>query len=530
MTLSLFYSVFWVIVRGASYIRPSALHRGFVFLWLFVMGWALQVMAAVAEDRMHIGSFYFSVFLQSAIFLALLISFLEQCAFPGKRQYAQEFHDANRNTNHQAEQDHGGNAEAEGSGESDGDDDDQATPTETTPLRSGENSQSHGTTFGNGYRRAANVGPTEVEIETAEEEKVRPYDLEQIWSWNLPSWTWLLQLLLVAPLPLLVIGNLGLFMSSSLQMTGTDGGNLLLPFLGIGMFSIIFLMPLTPFLHRVTPHIPLFCFVVFFGTFIYNLVVFPFSSTHRFKFNFQQVVDLDYGTNKVTLTGIEDYLRTVIDWIPAAAGQEIKCHATNGRDLMDCDYDASSVPPNLVEGTATEDLISMKIAKSSDGLSANILLDAEDTRMCYLRFSEPIYTFEVEGGQARDPRFGPIPDNGLQMLEVWRRDRSIPWNITVALSSSRNSLPTSQHVVVESSSEEEEEGGLETDELKIRSGGGKSPKVGSLRVTARCAWSDANVAATTIPALHQLKRYIPEWAVVSKRSVGLVEVRKTYEI
>lgn len=37
MTMSLFYFIFWLIVRGASFVRPSALHRGFALGWLFVM-------------------------------------------------------------------------------------------------------------------------------------------------------------------------------------------------------------------------------------------------------------------------------------------------------------------------------------------------------------------------------------------------------------------------------------------------------------------------------------------------------------
>jgi hypothetical protein len=50
-----------------------------------------------------------------------------------------------------------------------------------------------------------------------------------------------------------------------------------------------------------------------------------------------------------------------------------------------------------------------------------------------------------------------------------------------------------------------------------------------LEVTVRCAWSDANKPGT-IPALDELLKYMPTWAAVTKKNVGLVEVRKTYKV
>ncbi|KAI9155069.1 peptidase family M28 family [Paramyrothecium foliicola] len=507
MTISLFFFAFWLIMRGSSFVRPSALHRSFVIMWLFVLGWAFQVYAAVLEDRMHVGAFYFAAIVQTAIFLALLISLLEQFALPGKRTFANQLHDA-----HQARDRYGydgedhtdGHANAgtdEGDADHTDDDNDPGTPTETTPLRAGE--QGYGAdqpTFASTYRRsAANEPPAAPVLKS-----YPPYEHEQSWSGWLPSWTWIFQFLLLAPVPVLLVGNLALVATSAVHMTGTDGSSLLLPLLLPAAMTILLLLPVSPFIHRFTHHIPIFLLVVFVLTLIYNLIAFPFSTEHRFKFNFQQVIDLDKGTSVATLTGIEEYVRQVIEALPNTDNQKIECHPTIGRKLMDCEYDVSDLLPNLVDGKEPKDLINATVTVSPDGKTANILLDALETRMCNLNLSQPVHSFSVNGA-TRDPRFGDYPAEGLRLLQVWRREWEGPWNITVGLAE--------KHKAAESESDE-------ANELKTRA---------DFEVSVGCAWSDAN-KPSTIPAFYELKKYMPTWSVVTKRTVALVEVRKRFSL
>lgn len=531
MTISLFYFAFWLIMRGSSFVRPTALHRGFVNIWLFSLGWAVQVVAAVAEDRMHIGALYFTVFLQSAVFVSLVVSLAEQFALPGKRDFALEMHDAHQARDQSANQgeaavsdeeseesQHENEHEHEDS--NDDGDNDADSPTETTPLRAGE--QTYGSndqpTFANTYRQRSTSGNSPAAPPLR---RYAPYDHEQSWSGRLPSWTWIIQFLLLAPVPVLLIGNLGLVAMSSLSMTATDGGSLLTPVMATGLMSIMLLLPLTPFMHRITHHVPTFLLLIFVGTFIYNLAAFPFSTNHRFKFYFQQVLDLDEGTNVVTLAGLEQYVRPVIGSLPVAAGQTIDCKATVGRDLADCQYDASSLPPNLVDGKKPEELMNVTIERS--GSTAHVLVDALDTRTCYLDLSAPVFGFSVEGGGQRDPRFGAFPPHGLQHLQIWRRDRDKPWNVTLELTNRSKSVSNELETIDESAT-------FENDELKARStGAGISQREKPLEVTVRCAWSDAN-KPSTIPAFHELKKYMPTWAVATKKTVGLVEVKKRYSV
>lgn len=66
MMLSLFYFVFWTIMAGANFARPSALHRGYSVIWLFTLAWVLEVVNTVFEDRFRIAAGYTFVFFHAA--------------------------------------------------------------------------------------------------------------------------------------------------------------------------------------------------------------------------------------------------------------------------------------------------------------------------------------------------------------------------------------------------------------------------------------------------------------------------------
>jgi hypothetical protein len=519
MMISLFYFVSWLLLRGAHFVRPSALQRGYALIWLFIITWIVSVFAAVAEDRMNIGAVYPLVFLHTFVFGALLISLLEQFALPSKQAFARQL------AGEDEEDDDAGDDDDNGADQSSGDGDDAApTPTETTPLRAGEEgygSNEQTTTFASTYRRSVSESRNVTNENGGRVKRsLRPYQNEQAWSGRLPNWTWFIQLLLLAPLYVIVLGNLALVQTRSMAMTGTDGSSLLVPLMGVGILSILLLLPLTPFIHRISHHVPVFLLFVFIGTLIYNLVAFPFSVNNRFKFFFQQVIDLDEGTNVVNLLGLEDFVRPVISSLPTPAGQQIECFASASRTtLKDCRYDASLLPPDLANGEKLEDLVTVQASKSGNGKSIIVALDALNTRTCYLDTSSPFFGFSVEGGGKRDERFGSFPREGLQHIQLWRRDWEGAWNVTLQLGG--NGLAT-----VQDSAEDAHAGVLADDsgneELKMRA-------IDEFSVTARCLWSDAN-GVKTIPALHEVKQYMPSWAIVTKKSVGLVEVKKTVKV
>lgn len=147
MMLSLYFIAFWWIMKGADFIRPSALHRGFAFLWMYLLGWVFLVAATVFEDRFRIATGYLFAFFESSVFLATVISLCELFALPTKSDYAQlvrdEFHtrEALPDSNALIAPDL----------------DEEAT--ETTPLFGGDGTVSQrATTFANYARRAVRGG------------------------------------------------------------------------------------------------------------------------------------------------------------------------------------------------------------------------------------------------------------------------------------------------------------------------------------------------------------------------------------
>ncbi|KAL7799925.1 peptidase family M28 domain-containing protein [Trichoderma ceciliae] len=492
MTASLFYFSFWLIMRGANFVRPTALHRGFALIWLFILSWGLQVIAALIEDRMHVGAFYFAAFFHTAIFVSLFISLVEQFALPTKQEFATQYQDdaapehvrvgSSDNTITGNEDDQEGQEYA------------AESATETTPLRAGE--QSYGSsdqpTFASTYRRSAQADepPAPSPLQS-----YPPYEHEQAWSGRLPTWTWFIQFLLLAPVHVILLGNLGLVQTAAMAMTGADGGGLLAPIMGVGIMTIFLLLPLTPFMHRITRHVPLFLFLVFIATFIYNLAAFPFSTNYRYKLFFQEIIDVDAETNVVSLSGLSEYVHAVVASVPSAIGQDVECGKSPTRTgLVACEYDASSLPPHLANDIDPKDLITLKNRRSPDGKTVNLELNAVDTKTCILDLSQPVVAFEVKGGAPLDRRFGSIPRDGLNRITLFRREWSGPWEIALHLTDVGRTLDQD-----------------------------------SLDITVRCAYSDMN-DERTIPVLHELYQYMPNWAVISKAAVGLVEVRQKFTV
>lgn len=517
MTMSLFYIAFWLVARGSSFVRPTALQRGFAMIWLYIMTWIVQVFAAVAEDRMHIGALYFAAFLHTAVFVSLLISLLEQFALPAKDDFARQLHvtDGEGNLAVQRGENHNSTEGSDRFAQGDvGEDEGAVSPTETTPLRgreSGYGGSGAQTTFANTYRR-----PVTAESSSAPKlQSKAPGEGEQAWSAQMFTWTWLVQLLLLAPVHVIILGNLGLVQTTAMGMTGVDGNSLLVPLMAIGVVGMLLLLPLTPFMHRISYHVPVLLLCVFVGTLIYNLVAFPFSVNNRFKFRFQQTVDLDSGTNVVQLSGLEDFVRPVIANLPSAAGQGIACLKSVG-GMVECEYDASSLPPNPADGEKLENLVKLETARSPDGRSASVQVRGLKTRMCYLDLSSPVFGFSVEGGGDRDGRFGALPSDGFQHIQLWRRTWEGSWNVTLQLAGE------DYYGVSKGTGSSGAAGGLGSGgvgELKLRS------TADELEVVARCGWDDAN-GVTNMPAFHEVLKFMPEWAIVTKKASGLVQVSR----
>lgn len=535
LMVTIFVFAFWVVMRVADFIRPSAFHRTHALFWLFGIFWVLLVGVTVLEDRAHVASGYVIVYAASSIFASLVVSLLELFALKSKSAYVEELDsriDALANGDGSDEGDalisptpgeavpNNESAIQDDAGEGAGGALDDEVPTETSPLIGGNIRNNRPTTFATGYRRSLSAllaerrrAEADAAVKTTD---TQPFGVEQDWSKYLPTWTWIVQFLILGPINIIIAGQLLLILGAAVQQTGTDGSNLLLPYLLVGAFAILTLLPLTPFLHRVTKHIPLFFAVVFAGTLIYSVSTFPFSAQNPFKFTLRQSFSVDHGNSSVTLTGYEGYLGDIISNLPSATGRSLTCSGSGGRQtgLLDCTFDGTGLEPRVVgDPTAPfsgnyEGLISVNASRVSGKLAASFDITAVNTKVCGLRFDRPVKTVSVRGGSKElDTRFDfdtePAPTDGnweIGEFTLWRRDWETPWTVDVEWAED------------------------------AKDGEADASKAGSLTGHVLCRWGDANTPGTA-PAADEAWKYAPTWSIVTLRqSPPLIQGSKSFSV
>lgn len=529
--LTTWWSVAWVILRGADKTKPSALARGYAWIHQWLLWLIIMIAVAVSMGKAGLASGYWVPVFYTGAFLSAWISLLELYALrqkgdaggPGPRVYSQEGH-----------LQIAASSDDLSSGLEDRDDD---QVNETTPFIRGRNRPS---SFA--YHHDAQVNDDAIDLETDD-----IYDGEQSWSKDLPDWTWILQFLLAVPLQIIFLGPIGLLIATALSQTGADGGGTLGTYLVIGVFSIFLLLPIGPFLHRTTYHITTLFLVVLIGTGIYNLAAFPFSPNARLKVYFQQTVDLQSGENLVHLVGHPYYIeRLVLDHIPSARNESVVCAPDIAKDgLQRCSWKGASpkVAPTVANAVAPAngmtDWIFHNITKLGDG-KAKISLVGKNTRACKLIFHKSVTGIVVLNGNREEQNNGnlsksimhysktpvkkmhksptlgnPIPIHGTRELRLWSRewgrgwDVEITWETAGSNSSAVSDEYSSNNVVhtelmalkrtIENANEDYDN----------NSKGGLDGRV-------VCLWSDANRDADEIPALEEVRRYLPVWAIASK--------------
>lgn len=516
MMLSAWVFVAWFFSCSIDFLRPSALTRLYSFIWLFVISWLILLAVTVMEKRQHMAGGYFLVFYFAAIFLATSIAFLELFGLPRKSEYAEEVSPTNvgETRRHRSQSISSGQRLARASEEQQRpqdseqqtaeEDDEEAT--ERTSLLQNDRQ----TTFANYRHRDPDAG--ENTLDEGKERKV--YLGEQAWSWSLPTWLWVIQFLLLSVMPVILVGELALFLTSSIHQTLADGSSIFLPYIAIAFFTILLLVPVSPFIHRYTYQIPVFLLLVLIGTLIYNLLAFPFSANNRLKVYFDQQVDLDTGFNTVSVTGIKDgpYLHDIASSFPSTAGQDITCIDSKVRKgLRTCSWQGlapkvvPTPPPHL--GIPPQfgyaDWLSLHVAHSNTTRNeAHITLFGKNSRACKLLFDTSISDFSIAGA-AEDARFDKVPKEGSKEIRLWSRTWEKPWHVTVRWHGEHGNSSYSP--------------GLRKQQRRTQGLNGK----------AVCLWSDANESGV-IPALDEIWKYAPIWVAVSKNSDGLVEGSKRF--
>ena len=499
MMLSAWLFVAWFGFRAVDFVRPTALHRAYSFSWMYIGGWMALVVATVFEQSHKLAGVYFIVFYFCGIFLATLISFAELFTLPRKSEYAEI---AERNNKQSAMSPRSGSISrsrllapsreehVQGSADEEAVGDEE--PTERTSLLRGDRHPTFANYTGTGQDDESDEHDNVVAGQTS----TSAFGDEQGWSASMVTWTWLLQFILLAPFVVILVGQIGLLLTSATHQTGADGNSVLLVYAAIAILSVLILLPLAPFLHRLTYHIPTFLLLVLIGTLIYNLVAFPFSTNNRLKYHFVQTVDLESGLNEVTLAGIGGpYLRDTIKNIPSAAGQDLNC-TKEPEGLTKCSW--NGLPPRVVENAhpnlppeiGYSDWLSFNVTRIEGKNEAHFHIVGRNTRACKITFESPISDFSVDGA-GHDSRFQSVPEGGSKEVRLWSRTWEKPWDVNIK---------------------------WENPEGK----GGLDGKV-------VCLWSDANESGV-IPPFDEIKRFTPDWVAITKLGDGLVEGSKPFMI
>ncbi|KAF1816334.1 endoplasmic reticulum metallopeptidase 1 [Eremomyces bilateralis CBS 781.70] len=488
--LSLFFIFFWFLYRSADFTRPSALVRVYSLIWLFILSWVGLVLVTVSENNYQLAGGYFILFYFTSIFVATAISFLEMLVLMKKRVYLEDlprlrwWHKQNHKDDDESDDTRPSshNRQAE---------DNQDATESSALLQSSTSFQGYGS-----RRRSRDEGNAE-ELEK-EEGKFDYFGEEQHWSGMLPKWTWVLQILVLAPINIILVGQIGLLITSALRQTPADGSSVAAAYVVIAAFSILIVLPLTPFIHRFTYHIPTLLLAVAVGTALYNQLAFPFDQGNRLKVFFRQDLDLDTGVNRVSITGRSDYIHSVIDSLPSSRSMQVTCNPPpqeNRYGLLDCSWQGlppAVVPrdPSVLPEKSYIDYMHLDVVRSNLSSEGTITISGNNSRACKLFFDPPLSDFKIVDppNAAEDPRFKPVGPDGVKELRMWSREWERGWKVWV-----------------------------------------KWGKEGGLDGRAVCAWSDQN-DPEAIPALTEVRRYAPHWVTVSKTTDGLVEGLKRFKM
>ena len=501
--LSVFILVSWFGLSAADRTRPTVFQRLYATAWLYILSWAFVVFLTVFEVRFRITGSYVGVFLNASALVSLLVGLFELFALPRKSDYL-------RHAVSTSHSESGGHTPVAPSSRprSRRDSqplDDNVVDEESPLLGRSSRSQSR---LHIGHRSQA---PLSHLIHYSSVESTHAPTSEQLWASRLPSSLWALQILILAPINIILVAQIGLFLTSALSQTLADGGSAFTMYLSMSALSILLLLPIMPFIHRVSSRVALFLLATFIGSLIYDLTAFPFSRENRLKVFFQQRLDLDddgISGNRVTLTGVDGYLQQLIGDIPSAVGQALECtdagHGAISR-LTTCSW-LSNLTPDVAQGFkwpldgkeseegGTSNLLGLNVTRTTER-TATIRLSGSNTRACKLVFDQPISDYNITGSSEQDERFVKVPDGGIKDLRLWHREWGAEWEVKLRL------RPAPEDTAAEK----------------------------AVTGKAVCLWSDAN-DPSTIPALTEIKHNMPLWSVVTKLSDGLVEGSRDFVI
>ncbi|CAA7263132.1 unnamed protein product [Cyclocybe aegerita] len=369
---------------------------------------------------------------------------------------------------------------------------------------------------------------------------------------TLATWWWIPQFLVSVPIPVALLGHVTAILLDAMPQTLADGASPWGVYLMAALSALLLVLPLSPFAYKLRPYRPLtlLVFLTFLLSTLYAWLAFPFSSQDPLKLYFQQRVELyptvsgtSLGTPivsrpKITtvLSGPKKYLRSsILPHLPSAnVVKEIKCDDDLAkRGLVKCEWDSGvermPVPGMLSYANLPEtgldppwadgEFIRFDVQRTNE-TTARIHVRGRNTRSCRVYFdNRPIHKYTLldlrddEGaakyassGKGMQPGY-EVPPTGVTEVRLWSRTWEKEFVVEVDWQG-----PASDETVAEKSACME--GRVACEWVEYESG---------LVDNGSLGLDNAARDGPKIPALEEVLTFLPEWAVISKATDGLVE-------
>ncbi|KAF8627744.1 hypothetical protein AX17_006112 [Amanita inopinata Kibby_2008] len=498
-----------------AYVLPD---RHCIFLHLYAFTYLLLILASTALSKLRVGGLYWISAWHAGVCAASIIGGIQ--VFYARSQWIKQVRKKKRRL---LRRDAGRNASRRGAS-SDSDED------ERTPLLPGSQtlSELHG------------------EVVTDKKDSSDFY--------------WLLQVLLSVPMPVMLVGHVLLLFLDALGQTLSDGSSAAFVYIANAMLSFFIVLPIVPFASGIHRYVTYAAIIAYLGTVVYNLTVFPFSQETPLKVFFQQSIQMNATTQSAlnnnvanmvsgeviravtSLTGVREFIKEdIVAQLPSSWGKDVHCATdTSGRwqGLVTCSWESGIDMIPYPGGRTKHPWLSVNVERLTPS-SARIEVEGKNARACRIYFNDRQVVHVEMRGDKENPgailKFSPSPagDTGSS-LKRWTRE----WGERFFVELDINEFDTANGTPAS---------GLQHD--VPANGKNSTGTVGEdsriLRGRVACEWAEyeSGMAGLDLnemqrggylnprmPALEEVFKFLPQWAIVSKAADGLVEAWSEFEV
>ncbi|CAG7854086.1 Vacuolar membrane protease {ECO:0000250/UniProtKB:P38244} {ECO:0000305}; AltName: Full=FXNA-related family protease 1 {ECO:0000250/UniProtKB:P38244} [Serendipita indica DSM 11827] len=441
--------------------KPTPSQRAQVLLEMFGLWWIVSIITVIVSARRELTGTYLVTFFYAATLAATLISLLDMhrldrkvpIAVPESAIPHDQEADASRNgADHHIRRHHQAG-------------DVESTSDERTPLI-----------------------PRAEELLVVANQRTGQQSL---------GWIWVLEFILLAVFPAILMLQLTFSLLAALGPTVVDGTPPAFVYALISLSVMLAILPIAPFAHKLPVTFYLVLLVIGIATAAYTSFVFPFTSESPLKVFFGQTVDLDQGNSTVTLAGVRPYLDRVFRELPTIDSSNITWSKGPVSGIQIAGF--PGLAPRSVPNTPMADWVHVTLNKTSLS-SASITVMGNNTRACRVSFEGGYNVAQavVRGSNTKDLQL-PSP-HPLKQVNLWSRTWNATWVVDVDFMA-----PSTEEQSMQSAT---------------------AAKVLSGKVS--CIWSERTNGR--IPALDELYVFFPMWATISAGRAGLVEGWKSFSV